>query len=97
MVGGIKGDPIRPCHRASGQMAGAESNHPLFTGACQQVEMHHPRCAGHRSLAAEFGGSRWREAKTLAPGHGGKGAEVSSLTAADLRPPSSRRTWGSLR
>jgi hypothetical protein len=50
-------------------MARTQTDHPLFTAARQQIEMHHPRGAGHRGLTAELRSGRRCETEGLAPGH----------------------------
>ena len=82
MGGGIECDAIRPGHGATGKVACSKTDHPLLAGACKQIEVHHPWCAGHRRLTAELRGSGWSEAEALAPGHGVWNGDRFSLAAA---------------
>ena len=92
LVGGKEGDAIGPCHRTAGQMARPQADHPLFASAWQQLDVHQPRCAGHGGLAAELCGGGWSETEALAPGHGERECNLTTLTAwirgaADGAPP----------
>ena len=81
LKGGVERDAIGPGHRSARQVACPQPDHPLLTGAGQQVDVHHPGRAGDSGLTAQLRSGGWRETKTLAPGHGGRKHDRPSLAA----------------